>query len=181
MNDGLIPQRYAMALYKFACDKKNTPAVYDEMKLVIESFKANPKLCEVLANPFVARADKEKLLLAAAGTDLEDDYRSFVKLILDHNREEYALQMAYAFRDIFRRENHISQVHITTAVKFDEAELDKLRQLVQKAYSDRTLEFTYSVNPEIIGGFIIDVDMVRMDASLSNEIEQLRQNLLRSN
>ncbi|MDE5807840.1 MAG: F0F1 ATP synthase subunit delta, partial [Muribaculaceae bacterium] len=37
------------------------------------------------------------------------------------------------------------------------------------------------VNPDLIGGFVIDVDSTRMDASLSNELEQLRQNLIRSN
>ncbi|MDE5869648.1 MAG: F0F1 ATP synthase subunit delta, partial [Muribaculaceae bacterium] len=40
---------------------------------------------------------------------------------------------------------------------------------------------TEEVNPDLIGGFVIDVDSTRMDASLSNELEQLRQNLIRSN
>ena len=42
-------------------------------------------------------------------------------------------------------------------------------------------EFSEFVNPDLVGGFVIDVDSVRMDASVSNELEQLRQTLLRSN
>lgn len=42
MNEGLIPRRYAMALYKMAVDKGNTEQVYDEMKTVAKSFASNP-------------------------------------------------------------------------------------------------------------------------------------------
>lgn len=66
MNDGLIPQRYAKALYKFALENGKSEVVYDEMKNVILSFEANKEFSKVLANPYVCKADKEKLLLAAA-------------------------------------------------------------------------------------------------------------------
>lgn len=178
MNDGLIPQRYAKALYKLALDKGNAKAVYEEMKLVADSFRDNPDLNRVLANPFVSRDDKENLLLAAAGKDVEADYRAFVKLILQHDREEFAQQMALAYRDIYRKENNISQVTVTTASEISPDQLEKIRKIVQEAYKDFSLEWEYHVNPDLIGGFVVDVDSSRLDASLSNELEQLRTNLL---
>lgn len=181
MVNGLIPRRYAKALYKFALDKGNTKTVYDEMKAVIASFERNPGLQKVLSNPFVSSDDKENLLVSAAGDRAENDYRGFVKLILEAHREEFAYLMALAYRDIYRDKNHISQVKITTAVTLEDAELEKIRKVVEKAYKGYSLEYSYDVNPDIIGGFIVDVDNMRMDASISNEIEQLRLNLLRSN
>lgn len=178
MNDGLIPQRYAKALYKLALDKGNAKAVYEEMKLVADSFRDNPDLNRVLANPFVSRDDKENLLLAAAGKDVEADYRAFVKLILQHDREEFAQQMALAYRDIYRKENNISQVTVTTASEISPDQLEKIRKIVQEAYKNFSLEWEYRVNPDLIGGFVVDVDSSRLDASLSNELEQLRTNLL---
>ncbi|MDE5869666.1 MAG: F0F1 ATP synthase subunit delta [Muribaculaceae bacterium] len=181
MISGLIPHRYAKALYKFALETKSADRVYSEMKNVISSFQKNPGLAKVLSNPFVEAADKERLLIAAAGNDPGDDYKRFVRLILDHKREEFAYLMAYAYRDIYRKQNKISQVKITTAVELAPDDMKKLHDVVEKAFSDTTFEYTEEVDPEIIGGFIIDVDSVRMDASLSNELEQLRQNLIRSN
>lgn len=181
MITGLIPHRYAKALYKYALESNTTAAVYAEMKDVIESFVGNPGLEKVLSNPFVDRADKEKLLLAAAGKNPDDDYRRFVKLILDHKREELALLMALAYRDLYRKENKISQVRITTAVKLPDADIAKMKALVEKSFKDMTFEYTEAIDPDLIGGFVIDVDSTRMDASISNELEQLRQNLLRSN
>lgn len=178
MDNGLIPNRYAKALYKFAMEHGTAQTVYDEMKNVITSFQENPRLAKVLANPFVGNAEKYDLLKAAAGDKVENDYLGFVKLILEKRREEYALQMALAYRDIFRKANRISQVRIITAVALPKAEMDKLRQLVADSFKNTRLEFSEQINPDIIGGFIIDVDDSRMDASISNEIEQLRLNLL---
>ena len=178
MDSGLIPQRYAKAMYKFALEHNSADAVYEEMKVVINSFRENPRLSKVLANPFVDDKEKYELLKAAAGDKVEDGFLGFVKLIIEKRREEFALQMALAYRDIYRKANHISQVKITTAVNLPDAEMDKLRTLVSNSFKDTKLEFTEQINPEIIGGFIIDVDDSRMDASISNEIEQLRLNLL---
>lgn len=178
MDNGLIPNRYAKALYKFALDHSSAEAVYEEMKNVITSFQENPRLSKVLANPFVGNSEKFELLKAAAGDKVEDGYLGFVKLILEKRREEYALQMALAYRDIFRKANKISQVRIITAVGLPDAEMKKLRTLVSNSFPDTKLEFTEQINPDIIGGFVIDVDDSRMDASIINEIEQLRLNLL---
>ena len=119
--------------------------------------------------------------MSAAGKEPGDDYRRFVKLILDHKREEFAYLMALAYRDIYRKENNISQVLITTASSLPEEEMEKLRAVVEKSFKDTKFEYSTRVNPDLIGGFVIDVDSTRMDASVSGELAQLRQNLLRSN
>lgn len=181
MISGLIPHRYAKALYKYSLTTNTTDAVYREMKTLIESFSKNPELEKVLSNPFVDSGDKAKILLAAAGENPGDDYRRFVKLILDHKREEFAYLMALAYRDIYRKEKNISQVRITTAVELADDEMAKLRGVVERSFKDTVFEYSYDIDPDLIGGFVIDVDSTRMDASISNELEQLRQNLLRSN
>ncbi len=180
MDNGLIPYRYAKALYKYALEQGKTSELYDVAKAAIASFEKNPGLSKVMSNPFVSNADKEKLLLAAAGSGADAAYDRFIKLVIEHRREEFAYSMMLAYRDIYRKENHISQARIVTATNLDKALSDKLKALVTKSFQGTTLEFTESVNPDLIGGFVIDVDSVRMDASVSNELEQLRQTLLRS-
>ena len=177
MDNGLIPRRYAKALYKFALEKGETKKIYELSKRVINAFRENPDLQKVLSNPFVANDDKEKLLMSAAG-EPDEIFKQFISLILTQKRVEYANAMMLAYRDIYRKENHISQAKITTATKLDESRMNKLRQLVTDAFKNSELEFSEAVDPSLIGGFVIDVDSVRMDASLSNELEQLRQTLL---
>lgn len=178
MDNGLIPKRYAKALYKYALEHDKTKDLYALSKRVIKAFQAEPKLQKVLSNPYVSNEDKENLLVAAGGEPRMQVFDQFVKLIINQKRVEYAYAMLLAYRDIYRKENHISQVRITTAVALDHERMKKLRELVKNAFKGSELEFSEHVNPDLIGGFIIDVDSVRMDASLSNELEQLRQTLL---
>lgn len=178
MDNGLIPRRYAKALYKFAKEHGSTLAVYDEMKEVISAFEKNPELQKTLANPFVSNDDKAALLKAAAGAKVENDYLGFIKMLLEMRRENFMYLIALAYRDLYRKENKISQVRITTAVALPDVEMQKLRSMVEKAFPGRKLEYADGINPDLIGGFVIDVDDARMDASISNEIEQLRLTLI---
>lgn len=181
MEVGLIPQRYAKALYKFALENNQASVVYTEMLRVVSAFQSNAELTRLLSNPFIGRDDKETVLLRAVGVEPSEDYRRFVRLVLDHKREEYAYLMALSYRDIYRKDNRISQVNISTACELPEVEMQKLRDVVEKSFRDRKFEYSYQVEPDLIGGFQIDVDSVRLDASVRNELAQLRQNLLTSN
>ena len=178
MDNGLIPRRYAKALYKYALEKGKTKEVYDLTKRVIAVFQENPDLQKAMSNPFISEQDKESLMKTAAGVENDDIFMQFVRLVISQKRIEYFYHILLAYRDIYRKENKISQAKITTAVKLDDDRMSKLRDLVKSAFKDSELEFSEAVNPDLIGGFIIDVDSVRMDASLSNELEQLRQTLL---
>ena len=180
MDNGLIPHRYAKALYKYAEEKGNTKEIYDLAKSVVGSFESNPDLQKVLSNPFVSAGDKERLLLSAAGAGADDAYRRFVKLVIGHERADFAYAMMLAYRDIYRKANHIARAVITTASKLSDDHMRQLRDIVANAYKGYVIEFSEFVNPDLIGGFVIDVDSVRMGASVSNELEQLRQTLLRS-
>ena len=178
MDNGLIPRRYAKALYKFALEKGETKEIYELSKRVIAAFQSNPEFQKVLSNPFVSEEDKKNLLMAASGEKENKTFKQFVLLIISQKRVGYVYSMMLAYRDIYRKENHISQAKITTASKLDEDMITKLKKLVSKAFKDSELEFSETIDASLIGGFIIDVDSVRMDASLSNELEQLRQKLL---
>lgn len=178
MNDGLIPQRYARALYKYTEEHGTSASVYSQMKTVADAFVRNDSLGKVLSNPFVDNSDKSRLLLAAAGEHPEDDYRAFVRLLISKKRAPWAREMALCYRDLYRRAHNVAMVKITTATPLPGEEMKRIRAMVTKAFDAVTLEFTQEVNADIIGGFVIDVDSVRMDASLRNELEKIRLTLL---
>ncbi len=180
MDNGLIPYRYAKALYKFALEQNRTKEVYDIAKQVAAVFDSHPDMQKVLSNPFVKESDKSGVLIAAAGKSSDDAYERFVKLIVEHHREAYARLMMLAYCDIYRKANHILQAKITTSAPLEEKLRSRLRKLVEDSFKNSSIEFSESIDKDLIGGFVIDVDSVRMDASVSNELEQLRQTLLRS-
>ena len=150
------------------------------MKNLVDAFTKNPDLQKVLSNPFVETTDKENLLVSAAGKDAPKDYVDFVRLILENKREEFANLIALSYCDLYRKLNHIARVTVTSAAPLTEDQLKKIRNVIDNAYKGYTVELSTAVDPALIGGFVIDADNNRLDASLSNELDQLRLNLIRS-
>lgn len=182
MQEGLIPRRYAKALYKFALDHDATVAVYDRMLTLELQFEQQPALQEVMDNPYVGAADKIKLLSTAAGAGKEDKILAdFFKLLQENKRFEMARHIAIAYRQLYRQENNIHQVHVTSAAPLEPREENRLKDVIERHLKGGSMEYSNSVDPELIGGFVVKIDNEVLDASISNELKQLRIKLLSSN
>lgn len=179
MSEGLIPRRYAKALYKFALEKSATRRVYDLMLTLEKSFEDAPSLQEVMDNPFVPVKDKIALLTTASGATPKDlVLEDFFKL-LDHNhRFPMVRSIALAYRLLYREENHIYEVKVTSAAPLADGEEKRLKDFILNHLKGGTMEYSSAVDPDLIGGFVIKINNELLDASISNELNQLRLKLL---
>lgn len=179
MNEGLIPSRYAKALYKFALDKGESARVYELMKTLSASFAGNDELQSVMANPFVADADKVALLNTASGATAKDScFHDFIKLLISNKRIEFVRSIALAYGDLYRHENNIYRVNTVMASKMPQAEEARLKAMIEKHLGGAAMEYTSTIDPTLIGGFVVNIDSERLDASIKNELKQLRLKLL---
>lgn len=179
MNDGLIPRRYAKALLKFACEKGQDKALYALMKTLSTSFAEQPDLCRVINNPFVPAESKIQLLTTASGAKADGTcFDDFLKLLVRNNRIGMAREIALAYLSIYRKANNIFKVDITTASQFPADEMMRLKELIERHVDGATVEYHETVDPELIGGFTVNIDSERLDASVKNELKQLRLKLL---
>ena len=182
MQEGLIPRRYAKALYKFAQEHDATRTVYDKMLKLEQQFESQPALQEVMDNPYVSSDDKIKLLSTAAAIgDNETILSNFFKLLRENKRFEMARAIAIAYRSLFRIENNIHQVHVTSAAPLEPQEEKRLKDVIERHLNGGSMEYSDSVDPELIGGFVVKIDNKVLDASISNELKQLRIKLLSNN
>lgn len=176
MDQGLLPRRYAKALYKFAAEKDATKAVYTCMQNIEAAFAANPTMQTTLANPFVSTADKKAIVTAAAGKDADklSTLADFVTLLVENRRIDILREIALAYTRLYRKANNIYAVRIVSAAPLDNADQQRLRALVDKHLDGGTAEYTFAVDPDLIGGFTVSIENERLDASVRNELEQLR-------
>ncbi|MDE7410707.1 MAG: F0F1 ATP synthase subunit delta [Paramuribaculum sp.] len=179
MNEGLLPRRYAKALYEFACEKDCSQRVYTLMKTLVKSFSEMPSLGVTLSNPYVSNSDKVTLLNTAAGaTDTDSVFTDFLKLLEHNNRLGFCRDIAQAYIDLYRVKNHIFEVHVTSAAPFSSQEEQRLKSMIESHLHGGVMEYHHGINPDLIGGFTVSVGNERLDASVSNELNQLRLNLL---
>lgn len=176
MNAGLISKRYAKALFDFAEENNATKEVYQMMERLIESFSLYSDLSLVLDNPTLSKAQKKELVLIAANKSESVVFEKIVDLILQNNREGFLQRIALSFCDLYRKEKGIFYGRLTTAVSVDEKTTTLIQQLLSKEKVSK-IELDTKVDEEILGGFILDIDGVRLDASARNQFAQLRKNL----
>ncbi len=177
MDKGLLPRRYAKALYKYATEKDATASVYDLMEKLVDAFDSNSDLQSAIANPFVSLTEKTKLVMTAAGGD-NAILADFVKLLATNNRLDILRDAALAYTALYRQENHIYLVNITSAVPLSDADRKRLTDMIEKHIGDATAQYTFEVDPDLIGGFVVRIDNERLDASVRNELDQLRRKLM---
>lgn len=178
MNEGLIPGRYAKALYKFAVEQGESDTVYAQMKSLAASYQAEPALKKAVENRFLPFADKEKVLLSASSAKKGDCLAKFIKLVIGHNRENFLREMALTYQQIYRQVNNIAQVEIVTAAEMPAGKLKKIVEVVKKQLDGKKIEQTERVDAGLIGGFVVKVDSLLLDASIKNELKKLRLKLL---
>ena len=176
MDIGVISVRYARALLKSAMDAGKEDKVYQEMLTLAKSYLDVPLLRHTIDNPMLSKDKKEALLLTACGERPSDLTKAFVSLVLKEDRENVAQFMANSYITLYRKQKNVIRGKLTTAARVSAETEQKMRRMVESK-TNGTVEFETEVNPDIIGGFILEYDTYRMDASVKSKLNSILNQL----
>ena len=172
MDIGVISVRYARALLKSATDAKIEDAVYTEMQQLAKSYVEVPQLRFTIDNPMLSKNKKEELLLTAVGKKPSDLTKTFIQLVLKEDRESVMQFIANSYVTLYRQQKNVIRGRLITAAAVSPATEQKMRQMVE-GKTNGTVEFESEVDPDIIGGFILEYDTYRMDASVKTKLNSI--------
>ena len=172
MDIGVISVRYARALLKSATEAKIEDAVYTEMQQLAKSYVEVPQLRFTIDNPMLSKDKKEALLLTAVGEKPSDLTKTFIQLVLKEDRERVMQFIANSYVTLYRQQKNVIRGRLITAAAVTPATEQKMRQMVE-GKTNGTVEFESEVDPDIIGGFILEYDTYRMDASVKTKLNSI--------
>ena len=172
MDIGVISVRYARALLKSATEAKIEDAVYTEMQQLAKSYVEVPQLRFTIDNPMLSKDKKEALLLTAGGEKPSDLTKTFIQLVLREDRERVMQFIANSYVTLYRQQKNVIRGRLITAAAVTPATEQKMRQMVE-GKTNGTVEFESEVDPDIIGGFILEYDTYRMDASVKTKLNSI--------
>lgn len=164
--------RYARALLKSASELNNEDAVCRDMLCLGRSYMEVPQLRSAIANPMLQAEKKEALLVTATGSAPTELTRRFLALVLKEGRENALQFMAASYVTLYRKQKNITCGRLITATAVTPSIEEKMRQMVESK-TRGTVEFNTEVNPDIIGGFILEYDTYRMDASVKSGLRKI--------
>ena len=150
MNTGAISKRYAKALLELSRESGRGEQDCSQALALLEHPEAKP-------------------------AKLEEDIQKLVELLIRNGRMPYVKFILRSFVDLYRKENGIVEVRLTMAAESPALE-EKLRQILASAI-DGTILFTSKVDPDLIGGFVLEVDDRQLNASAKSQLDKIRRKL----
>jgi F-type H+-transporting ATPase subunit delta len=172
----VVDRVYATALFEAARDQDRLGPVRDELAQIVEAEAEVPELRELLRNPQLdprARASALEDLLSGG----EELLRNFLLVLADKGRTGALEEIAREFERLIAEHEGIVHAELTTAVELSDEEAQKLLRQIDQA-SGRKVEATRSVDPDLIGGIVLQVGSHRLDASVRGRLERLRRELV---
>jgi F-type H+-transporting ATPase subunit delta len=168
---------YASALFESAQGQGRLAEVREELGDFLASAESVPELGALLENPEVGGPMKAEVLRDLLG-DADELVRNFLLLVVEKGRAGELPEIAREFDQLVARAEGRLEVELTTAVELtDDEATDILRQI--ESASGRRIEATRSVDPDLIGGFILQAGTFRVDASVRGRLDRLRHQLVR--
>jgi F-type H+-transporting ATPase subunit delta len=178
MNNSKISVRYSRAIFQSALGKKNLDKVYQDMIFISEICK-NPETKEFLQSPIIVPSKKQAIFHSMLDGNVEDITLSLLDLIVKNGRESFIPMIALNFIHETKKHKGITESVLTTAVKVDDGIRNQVTELISQIFKTK-VELKENVDPEIIGGFILQIDDKYIDASIKNKLRKIKKELIGS-
>jgi F-type H+-transporting ATPase subunit delta len=141
------------------------------------ALKETPELRAVLRNPQLESTAKAAILRDLAGDD-EPLFANFLQLVAEKGRAGELDEVAREFERLMAREERRLSVELTTARELSDDEADAIVRQIEQA-AGRAVEATRKVDPDLVGGIVLQAGSLLVDASVRGRLERLRQELVK--
>jgi F-type H+-transporting ATPase subunit delta len=166
---------YAGALFAAAKEQGALTRVREDLDDLRAAIGQVPELASVLENPEVDHVVKAQILGDVLG-DADEQTVNFLRLIAEKGRAAELSEIAREFESLVAAEERVLEVELTTAFELSDNDFGSIVSQIEQA-SGRTVQASRSVDPDLIGGLVLQAGSMRLDASVRNRLERLRHEL----
>jgi len=173
---GVAQRMYARALFESAQEQGKLAEVHEQLGDFVAMVEEVPELGAVLANPELDTATKTAVLDdVLGGADVL--VRNFLRLVAEKGRSGEIVEIARELNELVAKQDRVLQVELTTAFELSDDEARGILKQIEQA-SGRSVEATRSVDPDLVGGIVLQAGSLRLDASVRGRLERLRHDLV---
>ncbi|KAL1966124.1 hypothetical protein VTN77DRAFT_4872 [Rasamsonia byssochlamydoides] len=177
-----IDGTYAHALYTASAKTSSLEQISKALAQLGEVFKKDAKLTSILNAPTLSASDKQQIiqeLQKIAGADKGDILKNFLNTLAENNRLGLLEGIVEKFATLMSAHRGEMELNITSAQELDNKTIQRIERAVAKSeYSQgKKLKVVTKVNPDIIGGLIVEIGDRTIDLSVSSKISRLNKAL----
>jgi F-type H+-transporting ATPase subunit delta len=169
---------YSEALFGGSREKGKIDLIRDQLGAFADALESNRELSTFFFSPsFSTREKQEAIGRVLVGAD--DMFLNFLNLLIDNHRLPVIFRIRKQYEALWREENKLLPVEITSAVELDEQVARSIAERVEQQ-TGRRVELTKRVDESILGGLVVRVSNMILDASIRNQLERLRRQVARA-
>jgi F-type H+-transporting ATPase subunit delta len=169
---------YAEALFEVAKEKGKLDAVRDELGQFADAVAADRELQVFFFSPYFSSAEKAAGLRRAV-SGAEQELLNFLELAIEKQRMPEIFRIRRRFEELWKRENRRIDVTVTSAVELDPTVAARVGEEIERQTGCQ-VELASRVDEEILGGMVLQVGNMVLDASIRNRLEKLRKSVARA-
>ena len=173
-----IAEVYARALFEAGRDDAVLDRVHDELGQFADALDEDRNLQVFLFSPYFSSEEKKDGIRRIV-SDADERLLNFLELLAERHRMPALFRIRRIFQDLWADENKLLPVTVTSATELDTGLVDTIGERIAEQ-TGRQVELSSSVDPDVLGGLMVRVGNMVLDATVRNRLEQLRKQVAKA-
>ena len=173
-----IAEVYARALFEAAKDGGVLDRAHDELGQFAEALDEDRNLQVFLFSPYFSSEEKKDGIRRIV-SDADERVLNFLELLAERHRMPALFRVRRIFDGLWAEENRLLPVVVTSATELDAGLVEDIGKRIEEQ-TGRRVELSSNVDPDVLGGLMVRVGNMVLDATVRNRLEQLRKQVAKA-
>ena len=173
-----IARVYAEALFEVAKEKDKLDEIREQLGQFTDALDQSREMQVFFFSPYFSSAEKKDgISRVLDGAD--DELVNFLELLAEKHRMPVIFRIRRQFDELWKRENNKIDVTVTSATELDPKVVKQIGKEIEEQ-TGQSVELSSRVDDSILGGLVLQVGNMVLDASIRNRLEKLRKSVARA-
>ena len=168
-----IADVYSRALFEVAQEKGSLDRVHDELGEFADAMNDSQDLRVFFFSPYFSSQEKKEGISRMV-QEADENFVRFLEMLAERHRMPVIFRIRRAFDELWREENKLLPVTVTSAVDLEAELVEGIGERIEEQ-TGRRVELSSKVDPDVLGGIVLQVGNMVLDASVRNKLEKLRR------
>jgi F-type H+-transporting ATPase subunit delta len=168
---------YARALFDFSVEKNIMHQITADFQNLDIFFNESSELTEYLNNPVVSQKAKREVLAKTLKSQINTETFKFLMVLVDRDRINLLNAVINNYLELVHETASIKMIEVSTASAFTNLQKNTLIQKLKELTNAREIRLVITVDPTLIGGFLIKTESKVIDFTIKNQLQQLAKHL----
>jgi F-type H+-transporting ATPase subunit delta len=173
---GTIAKRYAKALYQVASERGQLDQVEIELDTLEQLLAEHPAFLQLLQHPQLSKDVKKQQVEQIFGEQLSETMNTFIKLLIDRNREEILVPVSHFFTSFANQARGLADATVTSVKPLNENEQQNLSEHFGRLLN-KQIRIHNQVNANIVGGVVVKIGDMLYDGSVAGKLNRFKRRL----